>query len=58
MTRLMKTMLLALVTGTMATPALAIDPFFPEFGNNGINALQYDINLDVRPVTGEIFAST
>jgi aminopeptidase N len=58
MTRLMKTMLLALVTGTMAAPALAIDPFFPEFGNNGINALQYDINLDVRPVTGEIFAST
>ena len=36
------------------SPALAIDPFFPDFGNDGINVLHYDISLDVEPAAGTI----
>ena len=42
----------------MASPALAIDPFFPEFGNNGIDVVQYDIDLDVDPAWGTIKGNT
>ena len=44
--------------GLMATPAPAIDPFFPEFGNNGIDVVQYDIDLDVDPASGTIKGNT
>ena len=37
-------------------PARAIDPFFPEFGNNGIDVLHYDLELDVTPDTGRLDA--
>jgi aminopeptidase N len=36
------------------SPALAIDPFFPSFGNNGIDVLHYNLELDVDPVTGRL----
>ena len=41
-----------------AAPALAIDPFFPTFGNNGIDAVQYDIKLDVDPLSGAVAGKT
>jgi aminopeptidase N len=37
-----------------AAPAHAIDPFFPEFGNNGIDVRNYAIDLDVDPVRNEL----
>lgn len=37
-----------------AGPALAIDPFFPTFGNNGIDAIHYDLDLDVDPSSGKV----
>ncbi len=43
---------LALTWGT--GPALAIDPFFPTFGNKGIDVIQYNIDLDVDPVSGQV----
>ena len=41
----------ALVLGAMvpAVPAHAIDAFFPEFGNNGIDVRHYALKLDVDP---------
>lgn len=38
--------------------AMAIDPFFPTFGNNGIDVLHYNIELDVDPVSGQVNART
>ena len=43
---------LALTWGTSA--ALAIDPFFPTFGNKGIDVIHYNIDLDVDPVSGQV----
>jgi putative transposase len=37
-----------------AGSALAIDPFFPGFGNNGIDVLHYNLELDVNPVSGRL----
>ena len=48
----------ALALGLMAGPALAIDPFFPEFGNDGIDVVQYYIDLDVDPVSGAFEGNT
>lgn len=39
-----------------STNALAIDPFFPEFGNKGIDVVQYDLDLDVDPVANTLDA--
>jgi hypothetical protein len=44
---------LALATGMAASPAAAIDPFFPTFGNNGINVIHYDLDLEVMPGPGD-----
>jgi aminopeptidase N len=51
--------LLGSVAGVAATfcsvgPAFAIDPFFPTFGNNGIDVRHYNIDLDVDPVSGTV----
>jgi len=47
----------ALIGAVLApAPALAIDPFFPEFGNNGIDVQHYDLRLDVNPVSGRLDA--
>lgn len=40
-----------------ASPALAIDPFFPEFGNNGIDVEDYLLELDVSPKRQRIDAT-
>jgi aminopeptidase N len=45
---------LALATGMGATPAAAIDPFFPTFGNNGIDVIRYDLDLEVVPGPGTL----
>ena len=58
MIRQCRTLLVASVLLWSAVPALAIDPFFPTFGNNGIDAVQYDINLDVNPVSGAVRGKT
>lgn len=42
--------------GLQAAPALAIDPFFPTFGNRGIDVIDYDLDLDVNPTTGRLDA--
>ena len=47
---------LALAVGLLSSPAAAIDPFFPTHGNNGINVVHYDLDLDIRPGTGRIDA--
>jgi aminopeptidase N len=44
--------------GLLAGPALAIDPFFPTFGNGGIDVVHYNVDLDVDPVSGAIKART
>ncbi len=36
--------------------ALAVDPFFPALGNNGIDVSHYKIELDINPVTGKLNA--
>jgi aminopeptidase N len=41
-----------------STAALAIDPFFPSFGNDGIDVLHYNIGLDVDPVAGSLKGKT
>jgi aminopeptidase N len=46
---------LALMT---ATPAWAVDPFFPTFGNPGIDVLHYHIELDADPVSGNVAGKT
>ena len=48
---------LALATGMWASPAAAIDPFFPTFGNNGINVIHYDLDLEVTPGPGTLDGS-
>jgi aminopeptidase N len=48
---------LALATGMAASPAAAIDPFFPSFGNNGINVIHYDLDLEVAPGPGTLDGS-
>jgi hypothetical protein len=48
---------LALATGMAASPAAAIDPFFPTFGNNGINVIHYDFDLEVAPGPGTLDGS-
>jgi aminopeptidase N len=45
-------MALALVFA--ANPAWAIDPFFPTFGNDGIDVVHYNIDLDVDPVANRL----
>jgi aminopeptidase N len=45
---------LALAIGMGASPAAAIDPFFPTFGNNGINVIHYDLDLEVAPEPGTL----
>ena len=40
-----------------ATPAAAIDPFFPTFGNNGIDVIHYDLDLEVVPGPGTLDGS-
>ena len=47
---------LALTWGT--GPAMAIDPFFPTFGNKGIDVIHYNIDLDVDPVSGQVDGKT
>lgn len=47
---------LALAVALAASPAAAIDPFFPGFGNNGIDVLHYDLDLDVAPASGRLDA--
>jgi aminopeptidase N len=37
-----------------AGPAQAIDPFFPTFGNKGIDVGHYNLELDVNPVSGQL----
>lgn len=39
-----------------ATPALAIDEFFPTFGNSGYDVRTYDVALDVDPVKNTLSA--
>lgn len=39
-----------------AGPAHAIDPFFPTFGNNGIDVLNYDLALDVAMPSSKLTA--
>jgi aminopeptidase N len=46
---------LALAT---ATPAFAVDPFFPTFGNPGIDVLHYHIELNADPVSGNVSGNT
>jgi aminopeptidase N len=39
-----------------AGPALAIDPFFPEFGNDGIDVSHYTLELKVNPYNNHLEA--
>jgi aminopeptidase N len=48
---------LVLATGIGASPAAAIDPFFPTFGNNGIDVIHYDLDLEVAPGAGTLDGS-
>jgi aminopeptidase N len=47
-----------LATSYMATAALAVDPFFPALGNNGIDVTHYGIDLDIDPVSGVVKGRT
>jgi aminopeptidase N len=49
-----KTFLASAVLALAVSPALAVDPFFPTFGNPGIDVHHYNIDLDVDPVSGRI----
>lgn len=53
---LLRVLACALVVGLWINPARASDPFFPNFGNNGIDVVHYSLDLDVRPDTGGIDA--
>lgn len=44
----------ALVAIVAAGSARAIDPFFPTFGNNGIDVIHYGLDLNVAPDTGQL----
>jgi aminopeptidase N len=46
------------MTAAAAGSAFAIDPFFPTFGNLGIDVQHYNIDLDVDPVSGRIIGNT
>jgi aminopeptidase N len=37
-----------------ASPAAAIDPFFPSFGNDGYDVLHYDLDLEADPVANSL----
>jgi aminopeptidase N len=54
MFRLFRSCWAAVALAVCVSPALAIDPFFPSFGNNGINVIYYNIDLDVNPATGQL----
>lgn len=54
--RILKAAALAAALGA-ASPALAIDSFFPEFGNNGIDVESYLLELDVSPPKKRIDAT-
>ena len=56
MLRSLRILALAAAATFAASPARAIDPFFPDFGNNGIDVAHYALDLDVRPDTGRIDA--
>jgi aminopeptidase N len=43
-----------LLCGPGAPPAAAIDPFFPEYGNDGYDVGHYNIVLDVDNETGKV----
>ena len=54
MARFARPAALALAAGIWASPAAAIDPFFPTFGNDGIDVLHYDLDLAVTPGPGTL----
>ena len=56
MLRFLSVASVALVASLAAGSARAIDPFFPTFGNNGIDVVHYGLNLDVTPDTGRVEA--
>ena len=56
MLRSLRILALAAAATLAAGPARAIDPFFPDFGNNGIDVTHYALDLDVRPDIGRINA--
>ncbi len=45
-----------LALGASGPPALAIDPFFPTFGNNGYDVRHYDLTFDVDGATHRVNA--
>src|SRR5262245_5666617 len=45
---------MALALPLSSGSAFAIDPFFPTFGNNGIDAIHYNLDLDVAPSSGQL----
>ena len=53
---LLRAVTVVLGAGLFAGPAAAIDPFFPAHGNNGIDVLYYDLDLDIGPNSGRIGA--
>ena len=56
MLRLFKVAAFAIIATLAAGQARAIDPFFPTFGNNGIDVVHYGLDLDVTPTTGNLNA--
>jgi aminopeptidase N len=58
MRQLLKSAATAAAIAFASSPAFAIDPFFPTFGNLGIDVQHYDIGLDVDPVSGRIIGQT
>jgi aminopeptidase N len=56
MLRLFRVAALALVASFAAGSARAIDPFFPTFGNAGIDVVHYGLDLDVNPISGHLDA--
>jgi aminopeptidase N len=47
---------MAFAAGLLTGPAAAIDPFFPTFGNNGIDVRHYHLELGYKPGPGELKA--
>jgi aminopeptidase N len=56
MLRLFRVAAFAITATLAAGSARAIDPFFPTFGNNGIDVVRYGLDLDVTPTTGQLNA--
>ena len=56
MLRMFRIASLALAAILASGSARAIDPFFPTFGNNGIDVVHYTLDLDVQPTTGRLDA--